>query len=64
MIIVLFFKGGGVVTVISILLCGERAPWSCKGLSTMETIVLSRREDYGSGGEGAQKEGEAADKRR
>lgn len=39
-------------------------PWSCKGLSAMETIVLSNREDYGSGGEGAQKEGEANDKRR
>jgi hypothetical protein len=30
----------------------------------METIVLSKREDYGSGGEGAQKEGAATDKRR
>lgn len=54
--IILFFKGV-FVTVISIfLLCGKRASQSCKGLSAMETIVLSKREDYGSSGEGAQKE--------
>lgn len=41
------------VAVISIFLLGLRAPAEPGGLlSAMETIVISKGEDYGSGGEG------------